>query len=113
MPDSKSIVFNAEGLMHYNLETRTGEYIRSRFRDDNWGAWHLIEEGKKIIVRINKKRYTYDFNTGELLKVQEGYFGSMMQGGHLTSDKKYWVDDISGEWRWSMFDTPNIYLEKH
>jgi hypothetical protein len=112
MPDSKSIVFNAEGLMHYNLETRTGEYIRSRFRDDNWGAWHLIDAGKKIIVRINKKRYTYDFKTGELLKVQEGYFSSMMHGGHLTSDKKYWVDDISGEWRWSMFDTPNIYLEK-
>ncbi|PHR97496.1 MAG: hypothetical protein COA78_27515 [Blastopirellula sp.] len=47
MPDSKSIVFNAEGLMHYNLETRKGEFIRSRFRDDNWGPWHLIDNGKK------------------------------------------------------------------
>jgi len=113
MPDSKSIVFNAEGLMHYNLETRTGEYIRSRFRDDNWGPWHLIDEGKKIIVRLNNKRYTYDFNSGELLKEQDGNFGSMMFGSHLTSDKKYWIDGRKGGGSyWAKFDTPNSYLEK-
>ena len=106
MPDSKSIVFNAEGLMHYNLETRTGEYIRSRFRDDNWGPWHLIDEGKKIIVSLNNKRYTYDFNSGALLNEQEGEFGSMMFGDHLTHDKKYWIDGRKGDSNWAKFDTP-------
>jgi hypothetical protein len=112
MPDSKSIVFNAEGLMHYNLETRTGEYIRSRFRDDNWGAWYLIDAGKKIIVNLNKKRYTYDFKSGELLKEQDGDFGSMMYGSHLTYDQKYWIDDRKSVAQWAEFDTPNLYIEK-
>jgi hypothetical protein len=112
MPDSKSIVFNAEGLMHYNLETRTGKHIRSRFRDDNWGPWHLIDEGKKIIVSLNNKRYTYDFKSGALLNEQEGEFGSMMFGDHLTYDKKYWIDGRKGDSNWAKFDTPNSYLEK-
>lgn len=110
MSDSKSIVFNAEGLMHYNLETRKGEYIRSRFRDDNWGPWHLIDNGKKIIVSPNKKRYTYDFKSGELLKEQEGFFGSNIHGTYLTYDQKYWVvlgkGAFSSDYAWSHFDSP-------
>jgi len=115
MPDSKSIVFNAEGLMHYNLETRKGEYIRSRFRDDNWGSWHLIDNGKKIIVSLNHKRYIYDFNSGELLKEQEGGFGSNIHGTYLTYDQKYWVvlgkGVFSSDYGWSNFDSPDEPFE--
>lgn len=111
MPDSKSIVFNAEGLMHYNLETRKGEYIRSRFRDDNWGPWHLIDNGKKIIVSPNKKRYTYDFNSGELLKEQEGGVGSNIHGNYLSYDKKYWIDSASDGYYWAKFDSPNAHFD--
>jgi outer membrane lipoprotein-sorting protein len=116
MPDSKSIVFNAEGLMHYNLETRKGEYIRSRFRDDNWGSWHLIDNGKKIIVSLNKKSYTYDFNSGELLKEQEGFFGSNIHGHYLTYDQKYWIvlgqSDAFDGYGWSNFDSPDEPFEQ-
>jgi len=111
MPDSKSIVFNAEGLMHYNIETRKGEYIRSRYRNDNWGSWHLLDKGKKIIVSLNEKRYTYDFNTGELLKEQSGSFGSMLYGAHLTYDKEYWIDSANQGKYWAKFETPNILIE--
>jgi hypothetical protein len=116
MSDSKSIVFNAEGLMHYNLETRKGEYIRSRFRDDNWGSWHLIDNGKKIIVSLNKKRYTYDFNSGELLKEQDGYFSSNIHGDYLTYDQKYWIvlggsNEFDG-YGWSNFDSPDEPFEQ-
>ena len=111
MPDSKSIVFNAEGLMHYNLETRKGEYIRSRFRDDNWGSWHLIDNGKKIIVSLNKKRYTYDFNSGELLKEQDGMFGSNIHGNYLSYDQKYWIDTTRDGYYWAEFDSPNTHLD--
>lgn len=116
MPDSKSIVFNAEGLMHYNLEARKGEYIRSRFRDDNWGSWHLIDNGKKIIVSLNKKSYTYDFNSGQLLKEQESFFGSNIHGHYLTYDQKYWI--VSGQsdafdgYGWSNFDSPDEPFEQ-
>jgi len=111
MPDSKSIVFNAEGLMHYNLETRKGEYIRSRFRDDNWGSWHLIDSGKKIIVSLNGKRYTYDFNSGELLKEQNGMFGSNIHGNYLSYDQKYWIDTTRDGYYWAEFDSPNTHLD--
>jgi hypothetical protein len=115
MPDSKSIVFNAEGLMHYNLETRKGEYIRSRFRDDDWGSWHLLDKGKKIILSLNKKRYTYDFNSGELLKEQEGYFGSNIHGHYLTYDQQFWIvlgqGSFSDDYGWSKFDTPDKPFE--
>jgi hypothetical protein len=111
MPDSKSIVFNAEGLMHYNLETRKGEHIRSRFRDDNWGSWHLIDNGKKIIVSLNEKRYTYDFNSGELLKEQNGMFGSNIHGNYLSYDQKYWIDTTRDGYYWAEFDSPNAHLD--
>lgn len=111
MSDSKSIVFNAEGLMHYNLETRKGEYIRSRFRDDNWGSWHLIDNGKKIIVSLNGKRYTYDFNSGELLKEQNGMFGSNIHGNYLSYDQQYWIDTTRDGYYWAEFDSPNTHLD--
>jgi len=116
MPDSKSIVFNAEGLVHFNLETRKGEKINKRFRKDgDWGFWYLIEDGTKIIVSIDDTGYIYDFETGKLLDEIPDWWGSSLQGNHASYDRKYMVVRERGDFigfAWAKFFTPNKPFEE-
>ena len=64
----------------------------------------------------NKKRYTYDFKSGELLKEQEDFFGSNIHGTYLTYDQKYWIvlgksNEFDG-YGWSSFDSPGEPFEQ-
>ena len=67
-------------------------------------------------MSLNKKRYTYDFNSGELLKEQEGFFGSNIHGHYLTYDQKYWIvlgqSDAFDGYGWSNFDSPDEPFEQ-
>lgn len=111
MPDSKSIVFNAEGLVHFDLESRKGEYINKRFRNDNrWGTWYLIEGGKKIIASIDRVGYVYDFASGELLEKIESWYGAPEEGDKVSSDMKYMIVSFLGDYSWVRFDQPTKSL---
>jgi hypothetical protein len=116
MPDSKSILFNAEGLVHFNLETRKGEKINKRFRKDGrWGFWYLIEDGTKIIVSIDDTGYIYDFETGKLLDEIPDWWGSSLSGNHASYDRKYMVVRERGDFigfAWAKFFTPNKPFEE-
>lgn len=111
MPDSKSIVFNAEGLVHFNLETRKGHYINKRFRNDNrWGTWYLLEGGKKIIASIDSVGYVYDFDSGKLLEKIENWYGAPEQGDKVSYDKKYMIVSFLKDYSWTEFEQPTKSL---
>jgi len=116
MPDSKSIVFNAEGLVHFNLETRKAEYINKRFRNDNrWGTWYLFEDGKKIIASIDRVGYVYDFESGKLLKKLDNWYGSPNRGYRRSYDQKYMIvrsNSLTSGYGWAKFESPSVRISK-
>ena len=120
MPDSKSVLFLADGLVHYDLISRKGVNITNRFKTEGyWNYWALLDNGKKLIASIAKSGesngYIFDFKTGKQIKKIKGWYISARHGDRASVDKKYIITGNEGKLRgdvWAEFTTPKLPFER-